>query len=90
VIITKEESDAPAIRCDAPGQYYKAYREEVTFAFNQAREIFPPQNFQVVLDPDSVKELLEKSLKIDLSALDKKDFGEIIEHARERKDRHEN
>lgn len=60
VIITKEESDAPAIRCDAPGQYYKAYREEVTFAFNQAREIFPPPGFQVVLDTVSVKELLEK------------------------------
>ncbi|HMG75805.1 MAG TPA: hypothetical protein VK582_20050 [Pyrinomonadaceae bacterium] len=90
VIITKEESDAPAIRCDAPGQYYKAYRDEVNFAFNQAREVSPPRGFAVLLDADRVKQLLEESLKIDLSDLDEKDIGEIIERARERRDRHEN
>lgn len=90
VIITKEESNAPAIRCDAPGQYYKAYREEVTFAFNQSREVSPPRGFEVILDADRVKRLLEESLNIDLRDLDENDMDEIMRHARERKDRHEN
>lgn len=37
VIITKEDPQSPAMRCDSPGYYYKSYKGEIQFAWKQAR-----------------------------------------------------
>jgi hypothetical protein len=90
VVITKEESDAPAMRCDAPGQYYRAYREEVTFAFNQATAVPNPQRgFSASLDIGQVKKLFEEDLKLRIPGIDDGDLAEIMKRSERRKSRHE-
>ena len=39
VLVTREDPQAPAIRCDFPGHYYSAYKGEVTFAHNQSKQL---------------------------------------------------
>lgn len=38
-ILTKEDPQAPALRCAAPGYYYAAYRGEIIFTFSQSKQI---------------------------------------------------
>lgn len=81
VIISKEEADAPGIRCDAPGYYYKSYRAEVTFAYNQARPVTdPPNGFSAELDridADGLKKLFEK-LDVRVTGITDEELAEII------------